>query len=68
MAQILRDKLLASGYDVLMLRDGEDVQLDNVARTVICNNVATAISHCTGTAVTARITTRDAFTSLCRKY
>lgn len=40
MAQILRDKLLASGYDVLMLRDGEDVQLDNVARTVICNNVA----------------------------
>ena len=40
MAQILRDKLLTSGYDVLMLRDGEDVQLDNVARTVICNNVA----------------------------
>ena len=40
MAQILRDKLLASGYDVLMLRDGEDVQLDNVARTVISNNVA----------------------------
>lgn len=40
MAQILRDRLLASGYDVLMLRDGEDVQLDNVARTVICNNVA----------------------------
>ena len=40
MAQILRDKLLSSGYDVLMLRDSEDVQLDNVARTVICNNVA----------------------------
>lgn len=40
MAQILRDKLLTSGYDVLMLRDSEDVQLDNVARTVICNNVA----------------------------
>lgn len=40
MAQILRDKLLSSGYDVLMLRDGEDVQLDNVARTVICNHVA----------------------------
>ena len=39
MAQILRDKLLSSGYDVLMLRDSEDVQLDNVARTVICNNV-----------------------------
>lgn len=40
MAQILRDKLLSSGYDVLMLRDSEDVQLDNVSRTVICNNVA----------------------------
>ncbi len=40
MAEILRDKLLAAGYDVLMVRDGSDVQLDNVARTVICNNVA----------------------------
>ena len=40
MAQILKEKLLAAGYDVLMLRDGDDVQLDNVARTVICNNVA----------------------------
>ena len=40
MAKILKKKLLAEGYDVLMLRDGKDVQLDNVARTVICNNVA----------------------------
>ena len=40
MAQILKEKLLAAGYDVLMLRDGDDVQLDNVARTVICNNTA----------------------------
>lgn len=40
MAQIFRDKLLEAGYDVLMLRDGDDVQLDNVARTVICNNMA----------------------------
>ncbi len=40
MAQILREKLLAAGYDVLMIRDGEDVQLDNVARTVIANNCA----------------------------
>ncbi len=40
MAQIFRDKLLEAGYDVLMLRDGEDVQLDNVARTVICNSMA----------------------------
>jgi len=40
MAQILREKLLAEGYDVLMIRDGEDVQLDNIARTVIANNTA----------------------------
>ena len=40
MAQIFRDKLLDAGYDVLMIRDGSDVQLDNIARTVICNNVA----------------------------
>ena len=40
MAQILKEKLLVAGYDVLMLRDGDDVQLDNVARTVICNNAA----------------------------
>ena len=40
MAQILKKKLLAEGYDVLMVRDGKDVQLDNVACTVICNNVA----------------------------
>ena len=40
MAQILRDRLLSQGYDVLMVRDDADVQLDNVARTVICNNVA----------------------------
>ena len=39
-AQILRNKLLAEGFDVLMVRDGEDVQLDNVARSVICNNRA----------------------------
>lgn len=40
MAKILKDKLLAAGYDVLMIRDGEDVQLDNVARTVIANNAS----------------------------
>lgn len=39
-AQILKDMLLADGYDVLMIRDGDDVQLDNVARMVICNNIA----------------------------
>lgn len=40
MAQIFRDKLLAAGYDVLMIRDGADVQLDNVARTLMANNNA----------------------------
>ena len=40
MAQIFKEKLLSAGYDVLMIRDGADVQLDNVARTVIANNCA----------------------------
>ncbi len=39
-AKILRNKLLAEGFDVLMIRDNEDVQLDNIARTVMSNNVA----------------------------
>ncbi len=39
-AHILKSKLLEKGYDVLMLRDHSDVQLDNVARTVISNNCA----------------------------
>ncbi len=36
----LKEKLLAAGYDVLMIRESDDVQLDNIARTVIANNVA----------------------------
>lgn len=40
MAKILRDKLLAEGYDVLMIRETDDVQLDNIARTVLANNLA----------------------------
>ena len=40
MAKVLKDKLLARGYDVLMIREGDDVQLDNVARTVMANNLA----------------------------
>lgn len=36
----LKETLLSKGYDVLMIRDGDDVQLDNVARTVIANNNA----------------------------
>ncbi len=39
-ALILKELLLEAGYDVLMIREGEDVQLDNVARTVLCNNIA----------------------------
>lgn len=40
MAKVLKEKLLASGYDVLMIRENDDVQLDNIARTVIANNRA----------------------------
>ena len=40
MAKVLRDKLLTEGYDVLMIRETEDVQLDNIARTVLANNLA----------------------------
>ncbi len=39
-ALYLKEILLNRGYDVLMIRDGNDIQLDNVARTVICNNAA----------------------------
>ena len=40
MALKLKEKLLASGYDVLMIRESDDIQLDNIARTVIANNMA----------------------------
>lgn len=40
MAKKLKEKLLAAGYDVLMIRESDDVQLDNIARTVIANNCA----------------------------
>ena len=36
----LKEKLLQDGYDVLMIRESDDVQLDNIARTVIANNCA----------------------------
>ncbi|MCR4636664.1 MAG: N-acetylmuramoyl-L-alanine amidase [Butyrivibrio sp.] len=39
-AHYVKDILLEQGYNVLMLRDSEDVQLDNVARIVISNNTA----------------------------
>lgn len=40
MALKLKGRLLAAGYDVLMIRESDDVQLDNIARTVIANNAA----------------------------
>lgn len=40
LALILKEKLLNAGYDVLMIRESDDVQLDNIARTVIANNNA----------------------------
>ena len=40
MAKKFKEKLLAAGYDVLMIRESDDVQLDNIARTVIANNRA----------------------------
>ncbi len=39
-ALILKELLLASGYSVLMIREGEDIQLDNIARTVLANEYA----------------------------
>lgn len=40
MAKILKTRLLEEGYDVLMIRETDDVQLDNIARTVLANNKA----------------------------
>ena len=40
LALILKDMLLENGYDVLMIRESSDVQLDNIARTVFANNNA----------------------------
>ncbi len=31
---------MARGFDVLMIRESDDVQLDNIARTVLANNLA----------------------------
>lgn len=36
----VRDRLLAEGYNVLMIRETEDVQLDNIARSLMANNLA----------------------------
>lgn len=39
-ARLLKKLLLKNGYDVLMIRDDSNTQLDNIARTVIANNNA----------------------------
>ncbi len=36
----LKEILLVNGYDVLMIRETEDVQLDNIARTALANEYA----------------------------
>lgn len=36
----VKDRLLAEGYNVLMIRESDDVQLDNIARTLLANNYA----------------------------
>ena len=40
LALLTKDALLAAGYDVLMIRETADVDIDNVARTVYANNLA----------------------------
>ena len=40
LAMILKEKLLHAGFHVLMIRESDDVQLDNIARTVIANQNA----------------------------
>ena len=40
LARVMKEELLKAGYDVLMIREDEDVQLDNIARTVLANNNA----------------------------
>lgn len=41
-AVILKDKLLEAGYDVLMIRESDDVRLDNIARACFANAYADA--------------------------
>ncbi len=40
LALIVRDKLLSAGFEVLMIRETADNQLDNIARTVFANQYA----------------------------
>ncbi len=41
-ALVVKEELLKAGYDVLMIRETDDVQLDNIARTLIANGYADA--------------------------
>lgn len=40
LALVVKEDLLLAGYHVLMIRESEDVQLDNIARTVLANQYA----------------------------
>lgn len=40
LAQTVKNQLLENGYNVLMIRDSQDVQLDNIARTIFANENA----------------------------
>ena len=40
LAKLFKQKLLDAGYDVLMIRESADVQIDNIARAVYANNCA----------------------------
>ncbi len=40
LAKLLKNVLLENGYDVLMIRENTNTQLDNIARTLIANNNA----------------------------
>ena len=40
LALIIKERLLEEGYNVLMIREDSDVQLDNIARTVMANQYA----------------------------
>lgn len=40
LAKVVKDKLLEEGYDVLMIREKSNCQLDNIARTVFANEYA----------------------------
>ena len=46
LAELLKEKLLDGGYDVLMIRETNNCQIDNIARTVYANeNAELAIFH-----------------------